>query len=68
MSSKALSLMTGMLNMEVSSRLTAIECLAHPYFDGMRSEETDNLIQGYNQLKQQQLNSAAFIYNQNSSS
>ena len=48
MSSKALSLMTGMLNMEVSSRLTAIECLAHPYFDGMRNEETDNIIQGYN--------------------
>lgn len=52
MSSKALSLMAGMLNMEVSKRFSAIECLAHPYFDGMRNEETENLIQGYNQLKQ----------------
>ena len=63
MSSKALSLLSGMLQMEVGKRLTAIECLAHPYFDGMRSDEVENLIQGYNQLKQQQLNSAAFIYN-----
>ena len=52
MSSKALSLMSGMLAMEVGKRLTAIECLAHPYFDGMRSDEVENLIQGYNQLKQ----------------
>jgi len=44
MSSKALSLMNGMLNMEHEKRLTAIECLAHPYFDGMRSSETENLI------------------------
>jgi cyclin-dependent kinase-like len=52
MSSKALSLMSGMLQMEVGKRLTAIECLAHPYFDGMRNDEIDSLIQGYNQLKQ----------------
>ena len=48
MSSKALSLMSGMLQMEVGKRFTAIECLAHPYFDGMRSDEVENLIQGYN--------------------
>jgi cyclin-dependent kinase-like len=48
MSSKALSLMSGMLQMEVGKRLTAIECLAHPYFDGMRNDEIENLIQGYN--------------------
>ena len=53
MSSKALSLMSGMLQMEVGKRLTAIECLAHTYFDGMRSDEVENLIQGYHQLKQQ---------------
>ena len=51
MSSKALSLMSGMLQMEVGKRLNAIECLGHPYFDGMRNDEIDNLIQGYNQLK-----------------
>jgi len=64
MSSKALSLMNGMLIMEPGKRPGALDCLAHPYFDGLRSEECENLIQGYNQLKQQQLHSAAFIYNQ----
>lgn len=44
MSSKALSLMNGMLNMEHEKRLTAIECLAHPYFDGLRNDEIENLI------------------------
>ena len=63
MSAQALSLMNGMLNMEVGKRLSAIECLAHPYFDRLRDDEVDNLIQGYNQLKQQQMHSAAFIYN-----
>ena len=48
MSASALSVMCGMLNMEVSKRLTAIECLAHPYFDRLRDDEVDNLIQGYN--------------------
>jgi cyclin-dependent kinase-like len=48
MSSKALSLMNGMLNMENDRRFTAIECLAHPYFDGLRSDEIENLIQGAN--------------------
>jgi len=51
MSSKALSLMSGMLNMIEEERLTAIECLAHPFFDGMRSSEIENLIQGHQQLK-----------------
>lgn len=54
MSAKALSLMNGMLRMQVVERLTAIECLAHPYFDGMRTEDDEGLIEGYNVLKQQQ--------------
>ena len=37
-----------MLNMDVSKRLSAIECLAHPYFDRLRDDECENLIQGYN--------------------
>ena len=45
--------MNGMLNMEVGKRFTAIECLAHPYFDRLRDEEVDFIIQGYNQMKQQ---------------
>lgn len=57
--------MSGMLTMEVSKRITAIECLSHPYFDGIREEEIENLIQGYSQMKQQQLHSSGFIYNQN---
>jgi hypothetical protein len=30
--------------MEVNKRLNAIECLAHPYFDGIRDEEIENQI------------------------
>jgi hypothetical protein len=36
--------MKGMLTMDPSKRLTAIECLAHTYFDGMRDLELENLI------------------------
>ena len=54
MSAKALSLMNGMLQMQVQERLTAIECIAHPYFDGLRTEDDEDLIEGYNVLKQQQ--------------
>lgn len=52
MSSKAINLMSGMLSMEPLKRLNAIECLAHPYFDGLRDHELDTLIQGHNQMKQ----------------
>lgn len=54
MSAKALSLMSGMLQMQVSERLTAIDCIAHPYFDGMRTEDDEDLIEGYNVIKHQQ--------------
>jgi len=43
--------MAGMLQMQVSERLSAIECLAHPFFDGMRTEDDENLIEGYNVAK-----------------
>lgn len=46
-----MNLLSGMLTMEVNKRLTAIECLAHPFFDGIREDEIENLIQGYNQMK-----------------
>jgi cyclin-dependent kinase-like len=45
LSSKAISLMTGMLKMDPEDRLTAGECLAHPYFDGIREPEIEKLIQ-----------------------
>lgn len=35
---KALGLMKGMLEMDPHKRLTAIDCLAHAYFDGMRDK------------------------------
>lgn len=38
MSSKAINLMKGMLVMEAKDRMTAIECLAHPFFDGLRDD------------------------------
>lgn len=44
MSAKALSLMNGMLSMEHEQRLSAIECIAHPYFDGLRNDEIENMI------------------------
>ena len=44
LSAKALSLMNGMLKMDPEERLTAIECLAHPYFEGIREPEIDKLI------------------------
>lgn len=44
MSSKALDLLRGMLNMVPEERLTALQCLAHPYFEGMRSPEVESMI------------------------
>jgi hypothetical protein len=31
--------MNGVLKMDPDERFTAMECLAHPYFDGIREEE-----------------------------
>ena len=47
MSKKAISLMSGFLEMDPTKRLTSLEALAHPYFDGVRDEETSNLIRTY---------------------
>lgn len=48
MSKDCLKLMNGMLRMDQSQRLTAIECLAQPYFDSIREPEIDRLIQAHN--------------------
>ena len=33
-----------MLAMDPADRITALQCLSHPYFDGMRDAETENMI------------------------
>jgi serine/threonine protein kinase len=47
MSKKAISLMNGFLEMDPNKRISALEALAHPYFDGIRDEETNTLIRTY---------------------
>ena len=44
MGAKAISLMTGMLKMDPKQRLTALEALGHSYFDSVREEEIQELI------------------------
>jgi cyclin-dependent kinase-like len=44
LSKKALSVMKGMLDMEPSSRYTALDCLADPFFDGLRDPEVEKMI------------------------
>jgi hypothetical protein len=44
MSKKALGLMKGMLIMDPADRFTALDCLAHDYFDGLRDAEVEELI------------------------
>lgn len=36
--------MKGMLMMDPEERYTALECLADPYFDGLREPEVEKLI------------------------
>ena len=51
LSKKALSLMNGLLKMDPSDRLTALEALAHPYFDALR--ETDQELKANTELAEQ---------------
>lgn len=57
MSKKAISLMEGFLEMDPAKRITALEALAHSYFDGIRDEETNTLIKTY--LKRSRGNSSS---------
>ena len=54
MSSKAIDLLKGMLTMEPDQRMTALECLAHPYFDDMRNEEVNGMVQQIKGIHHQQ--------------
>ena len=46
LSKKALNLVKGMLEMDPSSRYTALDCLADPYFDGLRDPEVERMVKG----------------------
>jgi cyclin-dependent kinase-like len=48
LSAKAVQLLNMMLKLEPEERFTAVECLAHTYFDGIREPEIDKIIQTYN--------------------
>ncbi len=43
LSKQALNLMEGLLKMDVRERLTAKEAIAHPFFDGQRTEEDEKM-------------------------
>ena len=57
--------MKGMLEMDPSDRYTALECLADPYFDGLRDPEVEKMIKGMNAGNQ---NSQARIRQESSKS
>lgn len=54
MTPDALQLLKGTLTLDPAKRLTAIECLAEPWFDEIREPEIDQLIRAHRQLKQQE--------------
>ena len=37
--------MNGMLKMDPDSRYTAFECIAAPYFDGLRDPDLERMVQ-----------------------
>ncbi len=39
--------MNGMLKMDPEERFTALDALAHPYFDGMREPDIEKLVQAH---------------------
>lgn len=47
MSAKALSLMNGMLRMDPEERFSALDALAHPYFEGMREPDIEKMAQAH---------------------
>ena len=47
MSKSSLSLMEGLLKMDPKERLTAKEALCHPWFDGLRNEQEEQMCQEY---------------------
>ena len=42
---QGLSLMNGLLKMDPHERFTGIDALAHPYFDGIRDQECEDMVE-----------------------
>jgi serine/threonine protein kinase len=47
MSKEALNILNGMLIMDPNERLTAMDALAHSYFDPIREPEVDQMIMAH---------------------
>ena len=47
-------MLKGTLELDPTKRLSAIECLAEPWFDEIREPEVDQLIKAHRQLKEQE--------------
>jgi serine/threonine protein kinase len=63
MSKEALNILNGMLIMDPNERLTAIDALAHSYFDPIREPEVDQLIFQHRQLQEQKRAQAEAAHN-----
>ena len=51
MSKECISILNGMLTLDPEERLTAMDCLAHNYFDPIREPEVDQLIDNWRKQK-----------------
>eukprot|EP00347_Sterkiella_histriomuscorum_P018635 403344766 len=67
LSKKAMNLMKAMLEMDPSARISAIESLADPYFDGLRDADVEKLLKEQN-IRPQGTNSQAQIRQESSKS
>ena len=54
MSPEALQMLKGTLELDPTKRLSAVDCLAEPWFDEIREPEVDQLIRAHRQLKEQE--------------
>lgn len=57
MSKKAISLMARMLDLNPKERISAIEALADPFFDGIWDQEIEELVSKFKQEKAERANS-----------
>jgi serine/threonine protein kinase len=51
MSRECISILNGMLTLDPEERFTAMDCLAHAYFDPVREPEVDQMIANWRQAK-----------------